>query len=186
MGISHIGNNSLSNYTAYKINEATSSEYISGGLDESTATFVDLGETTVNAITKCDTYISNVGVLSSADKAKIDEAGKAAAAGNAYYQYTGNTGNGDIYAEATTPNSLSYTRNYYYRLGIGSDGYSWTRVTITFPSATTTLDGILEDLILLSKRLGHRDVKETLNTYSHLFPNAQRKILESIDEGAEM
>lgn len=140
-----IGNNSLSNYTAYKINEATSSEYISGGLDESTATFVDLGETTVNAITKCDTYISNVGVLSSADKAKIDEAGKAAAAGNAYYQYTGNTGNGDIYAEATTPNSLSYTRNYYYRLGIGSDGYSWTRVTITFPSATTTLDGILSE-----------------------------------------
>lgn len=140
-----IGNNSLSNYTAYKINEATSSEYISGGLDESTATFVDLGETTVNAITKCDTYISNVGVLSSADKAKIDEAGKAAAAGNAYYQYTGNTGSGDIYAEATTPNSLSYTRNYYYRLGIGSDGYSWTRVTITFPSATTTLDGILSE-----------------------------------------
>ena len=44
----------------------------------------------------------------------------------------------------------------------------------------------LEDLILLSKRLGHRDVKETLNTYSHLFPNAQKKILESIDEGAEM
>lgn len=44
----------------------------------------------------------------------------------------------------------------------------------------------IEDLILLSKRLGHRDVKETLNTYSHLFPNAQRKILESIDEGAEM
>ena len=44
----------------------------------------------------------------------------------------------------------------------------------------------VEDLILLSKRLGHRDVKETLNTYSHLFPNAQRKILESIDEGAEM
>lgn len=140
-----IGNNSLSNYTAYKINEATSSEYISGGLDESTATFVDLGETTVNAITKCDTYISNVGVLSSADKAKIDEAGKAAAAGNAYYQYTGNTGSGDIYAEATTPNSLSYTRNYYYRLGIGSDGYSWTRVTITLPSSTTTLDGILSE-----------------------------------------
>lgn len=44
----------------------------------------------------------------------------------------------------------------------------------------------IEDLILLSKRLGHRDVKETLNTYSHLFPNAQKKILESIDEGAEM
>lgn len=34
--------------------------------------------------------------------------------------------------------------------------------------------------------IGHRDVKETLNTYSHLFPNAQKKILESIDEGAEM
>ena len=34
--------------------------------------------------------------------------------------------------------------------------------------------------------VGHRDVKETLNTYSHLFPNAQKKILESIDEGAEM
>ena len=44
----------------------------------------------------------------------------------------------------------------------------------------------IEDLFLLSKRLGHRDVKETLNTYSHLFPNAQKKILESIDEGAEM
>ena len=44
----------------------------------------------------------------------------------------------------------------------------------------------IEDLILLTKRLGHRAVQETLNTYSHLFPNAQRKILESIDEGAEM
>lgn len=140
-----IGNNSLSNYTAYKINEATSSEYISGGLDESTATFVDSGGKTVNAITKCDTYISNVGVLSSADKAKIDEAAKVAATGTAYYRYTGNTGSGDIYAEATTPNSFSYTRNYYYRLGIDSNGYSWTRVTITFPSATTTLDDILSE-----------------------------------------
>lgn len=140
-----IGNNDLSGYTAYKINEATSGECISGGLDETTAVFKDLGTITKNSITKCDTYISNVGVLSSADKAKIDEAGKAAAAGNAYYQYTGNTGSGDIYAEATTPNSFSYTRNYYYRLGIGSDGYSWTRVTSTFPSATTTLDGILSE-----------------------------------------
>ena len=68
-----IGNNSLSNYTAHKINELVKEES-SGGLDESTATFVDSGGKTVNAITKCDTYISNVGVLSSADKAKIDEA----------------------------------------------------------------------------------------------------------------
>ena len=44
----------------------------------------------------------------------------------------------------------------------------------------------IEDIILLSKRLGHRDIKETLNTYSHLFPNAQRRILEAIDKGAEM
>ena len=139
-----IGNNSLSNYTAHKINELVKEES-SGGLDESTATFVDSGGKTVNAITKCDTYISNVGVLSSADKAKIDEAAKVAATGTAYYRYTGNTGSGDIYAEATTPNSFSYTRNYYYRLGIDSNGYSWTRVTITFPSATTTLDDILSE-----------------------------------------
>ena len=39
----------------------------------------------------------------------------------------------------------------------------------------------IEDLILLSKRLGHRDVKETLNTYSHLFPNVQKQIINALD-----
>lgn len=71
------------------------------------------------------------------------------------------------------------------------DARSSNESVFTVNGNTITAVGIskglkIEDLILLSKRLGHRDVKETLNTYSHLFPNAQKKILESIDEGAEM
>lgn len=34
------------------------------------------------------------------------------------------------------------------------------------------------DILLVSKRLGHKDISETLNTYSHLYPNKQEELLK--------
>ena len=35
--------------------------------------------------------------------------------------------------------------------------------------------------LLVAKRLGHSDIKMTLNTYSHLFENEEKKLIEMID-----
>ena len=34
----------------------------------------------------------------------------------------------------------------------------------------------------ISERLGHEDIKTTLNTYSHLYPNKQSEIAEILTE----
>lgn len=34
------------------------------------------------------------------------------------------------------------------------------------------------DIIIVSKRLGHSNISETLNTYTHMLPNSQEKIIE--------
>ena len=34
----------------------------------------------------------------------------------------------------------------------------------------------------ISERLGHEDIKTTLNTYSHLYPNKQSEIAEMLTE----
>lgn len=36
-------------------------------------------------------------------------------------------------------------------------------------------------IVLVSKRLGHASVEETLNTYSHLMPNDEEKVIEKLD-----
>lgn len=36
-------------------------------------------------------------------------------------------------------------------------------------------------ILIVSQRLGHKDVKETLNTYSHMFPNKQKEVVDLID-----
>jgi integrase len=36
--------------------------------------------------------------------------------------------------------------------------------------------------ILIKERLGHKDIRITLNTYGHLYPNQQRKIAELLDD----
>ncbi len=38
-----------------------------------------------------------------------------------------------------------------------------------------------QNILIVSKRLGHNDITQTLNTYSHLFPNAQKQIIDSIE-----
>ncbi len=38
------------------------------------------------------------------------------------------------------------------------------------------------DLYILSKMLGHASIEETANTYGHLYPNAQSKIISKLDE----
>lgn len=38
-----------------------------------------------------------------------------------------------------------------------------------------------QNILIVSQRLGHSDVKQTLNTYSHLMPNAQKEILNAIN-----
>ena len=37
------------------------------------------------------------------------------------------------------------------------------------------------NVLLLAKRLGHKDVRETLNTYSHLFPNYDQELINKIN-----
>lgn len=38
-----------------------------------------------------------------------------------------------------------------------------------------------QNILIVSQRLGHSDVKQTLNTYSHLMPNVQKEILNAIN-----
>lgn len=35
--------------------------------------------------------------------------------------------------------------------------------------------------ILIKERLGHRDIKITINTYGHLYPNEQKKVAMLLD-----
>ena len=35
--------------------------------------------------------------------------------------------------------------------------------------------------ILIKERVGHKDIRITLNTYGHLYPNQQRKVAEMLD-----
>lgn len=37
------------------------------------------------------------------------------------------------------------------------------------------------NILIVSQRLGHKDVNETLNTYSHMFPNKEKEVVELID-----
>lgn len=38
-----------------------------------------------------------------------------------------------------------------------------------------------QNILIVSQRLGHSDITQTLNTYSHLFPNVQKQIIYAID-----
>ena len=35
--------------------------------------------------------------------------------------------------------------------------------------------------ILIKERLGHKDIRITLNTYGHLYPNQQRRVADMLD-----
>ncbi len=36
-------------------------------------------------------------------------------------------------------------------------------------------------ILIVSKRLGHKDINETLNTYSHMFPSKEKEVIDLID-----
>ena len=38
-----------------------------------------------------------------------------------------------------------------------------------------------QNILIVSQRLGHSDVTQTLNTYSHLMPNVQKQIINALD-----
>lgn len=38
-----------------------------------------------------------------------------------------------------------------------------------------------QNILIVSKRLGHSDITQTLNTYSHLMPNTQKEIIEALN-----
>ena len=38
-----------------------------------------------------------------------------------------------------------------------------------------------QNIMLVAQRLGHSDISMTLNTYSHLFPNKQRELMNTLD-----
>jgi hypothetical protein len=35
--------------------------------------------------------------------------------------------------------------------------------------------------LLIKERVGHKDIRITLNTYGHLYPNQQRKVADMLD-----
>ena len=35
--------------------------------------------------------------------------------------------------------------------------------------------------LLIKERLGHKDIKVTMNTYGHLYPNQQRAVADMLD-----
>lgn len=35
--------------------------------------------------------------------------------------------------------------------------------------------------LIIKERLGHRDIKITLNTYGHLYPNQQKKVADMLN-----
>ncbi len=35
--------------------------------------------------------------------------------------------------------------------------------------------------LMIKERLGHKDIKITLNTYGHLYPNEQKKLAEMLN-----
>lgn len=35
--------------------------------------------------------------------------------------------------------------------------------------------------LIIKERLGHKDIKITMNTYGHLYPNQQKKVAEMLD-----
>ena len=37
------------------------------------------------------------------------------------------------------------------------------------------------DPMIIKERLGHKDIRVTLNTYGHLYPNEQKKIADMLD-----
>lgn len=39
--------------------------------------------------------------------------------------------------------------------------------------------------LLIKERLGHKDIKITLNTYGHLYPSRQREIARMLDRRKE-
>ena len=39
--------------------------------------------------------------------------------------------------------------------------------------------------LIIKERLGHRDIKITLNTYGHLYPNQQRKVADMLNDQKE-
>lgn len=39
--------------------------------------------------------------------------------------------------------------------------------------------------MIIKERLGHRDIKMTLNTYGHLYPNQQRKVADMLNNQKE-
>jgi len=38
-----------------------------------------------------------------------------------------------------------------------------------------------QNIIIVSKRLGHSDITQTLNTYTHLMPNVQKEIIGALN-----
>lgn len=36
--------------------------------------------------------------------------------------------------------------------------------------------------LIIKERLGHKDIKITLNTYGHLYPNQQKQVANLLDE----
>lgn len=74
--------------------------------------------------------------------------------------------------------SISRWKNYYCKLA----NVKQIRLHDFRHSHASYLINLGADYMVLSKRLGHSDIAETLNTYAHLYPNKQEIILKLMEK----
>ena len=66
--------------------------------------------------------------------------------------------------------------------GIEASGVKMIRVHDLRHSHASLLVELGCSPILISERLGHEDIKTTLQTYSHLYPNKQKDVARKLQE----
>ena len=49
-------------------------------------------------------------------------------------------------------------------------------------SHATMLVNLNENIVAISKRLGHENIQMTLNTYSHLYKDSDEKMLDTLNK----
>ena len=57
---------------------------------------------------------------------------------------------------------------------------AYMRRRITLNSLASLLINNDENIVMVAKRLGHANIKQTLNTYSHMMPNQEAEMIDKL------
>ncbi|MGI6052332.1 MAG: tyrosine-type recombinase/integrase [Bilifractor sp.] len=78
-----------------------------------------------------------------------------------------------------------YTKQYYrklLRIHAKMAGVKRIRIHDFRHSHASLLVELGASIYLISERLGHKDVKITMNIYAHLYPNKQKEIIDKLND----